>query len=140
MKILLIEDSKLLGIAVARKLAKAGYAVEIVLDGQEGLVRAKKSQPDLILLDMMLPTLVGTSVLRQLKLDALTRSIPVVVLSGLSEKNGEKLRQAGAAAYLEKSKVNLDGEGTALLLLIKSLLTKENDTQPLISAAASSGS
>jgi DNA-binding response OmpR family regulator len=139
MKILLIEDSKLLGIAIARKLAKAGYEVEIVLDGQEGLIRAQQNHPDLILLDMMLPTLVGASVLRQIKQDRLTSSIPVVVLSGLSERNGDKLKKAGAAAYLQKSRIDLDGDGAELLLVLKGLLTKEDDSEPLASAAVSSG-
>jgi CheY-like chemotaxis protein len=122
MTILLIEDSRLLRLAVTRILVKAGYHVISVGDGREGLQRAQDPCPDMILLDMMLPTLEGTSVLRQLKKNASTKAIPVVVLSGLSQKNGQKLLAEGAAGYLEKSKLDFDGDGTPLLSLLKSLL------------------
>ena len=100
MTILLIEDSRLLRLAVTRILVKAGYHVISVGDGREGLQRAQDLCPDMILLDMMLPTLEGTSVLRQLKKNALTKAIPVVVLSGLSQKNGQKFLADGAAGVI----------------------------------------
>jgi len=78
MKILVIEDSRLLRSAIERTLSRAGYEVVAVGDGQEGLWRAQDVRPDIILLDMMLPTMVGTGVLRQLKQDPLTTSIPDV--------------------------------------------------------------
>jgi sigma-B regulation protein RsbU (phosphoserine phosphatase) len=52
---------------------------------------------------MMLPTMEGTGVLRQLKQDPVTKSIPVIILSGLSQKNETKLKRAGASAYFQKS-------------------------------------
>jgi putative two-component system response regulator len=57
----------------------------------EALSVAHESHPDLILLDMMLPKLDGPSVLRALKADPLTAQIPVAVVTGLSQKNEEKL-------------------------------------------------
>jgi putative two-component system response regulator len=57
----------------------------------EALSVAHQSHPDLILLDMMLPKLDGPSVLRALKADPLTAQIPVAVVTGLSQKNEEKL-------------------------------------------------
>jgi putative two-component system response regulator len=57
----------------------------------EALSVAHQSHPDLILLDMMLPRLDGPSVLRALKADPLTAQIPVAVVTGLSQKNEEKL-------------------------------------------------
>ena len=61
MTILLIEDSRLLRLAVTRILVKAGYHVISVGDGREGLQRAQDLCPDIILLDMMLPTMEGTA-------------------------------------------------------------------------------
>jgi CheY-like chemotaxis protein len=122
MTILVIEDSRLLRLAITRILVKAGYHVISVGDGREGLQRAQDLCPDMILLDMMLPTLEGTSVLRQLKKDVSTKGIPVLVLSGLSQKNGQKLLADGAAGYLEKSKLDFEGEGSSLLSMLKSLL------------------
>lgn len=93
-------------------------------DGGEGLHRAKDMLPDLIRLDMMLPTMEGTALLRQLKQDPRTQLIPVIVLSGLSQKNENRLRLAGAAAYFEKSMLNLSGEGVPCLMLYQSLMTE----------------
>jgi len=121
MKILVIEDSRLLQIALSRTLAKAGHEVIAVGDGHEGLRRAQEAGPDMILLDMMLPTLEGTSVLRLLKENTLTKGIPVVVLSGLSQKNEQKLKENGAAGYLEKSVLNLNGDGAPLLSALNDL-------------------
>lgn len=121
MKILVIEDSRFLQLALSRMLGKAGHEVIAVGDGREGLRRAREVNPDLILLDMMLPTLEGTSVLRLLKKDALTTDIPVVVLSGLSQKNEQKLKENGAAGYLEKSLLDLNGDGYPFLSALNEL-------------------
>jgi CheY-like chemotaxis protein len=124
MTILVIEDSRLLRAAISRILAKAGYQVIAVGDGREGLSRAETICPDMILLDMMLPTMEGTAVLRQLKKNLVTREIPVVVLSGLSQKNGQKLLADGAAGYFEKSMLDFDGDGTPLVAALKPLLAR----------------
>lgn len=115
MTILLIEDSRLLRLAITKMLMKGGYAVTAVGDGEEGLRKAEQLSPSIILLDMMLPAMEGTTVLRRLKQNSVTQSIPVVVLSGLSQRNEEKLKAAGAAGYLEKSLLDFDGDGAALL-------------------------
>ncbi len=107
MKILLIEDSLFLRIVIEKSLTKAGHSVTSVADGREGLNAAHSSSPSLILLDMMLPGLDGTCVLKALKQDAATAQIPVVVLTGLSQRNEAKLKDAGATAYIEKSSLNL---------------------------------
>jgi CheY-like chemotaxis protein len=122
MTILVIEDSRFLRLALERILIKAGYHVVAVGDGQEGLLRAQDKRPDLILLDMMLPTLEGTEVLRQLKEDPITNHIPVIVLSGLSQKNEEKLKTAGAVAYFEKSLLNLDKDGSSLVQAVHNVV------------------
>src|ERR1700722_13973020 len=82
MKLLLIEDSRLQRTANGRALVKAGYDVIYAEDGEEGLLSARESMPDLILLDIMLPKVSGVDVLRALKGDALLKHIPVIVLSG----------------------------------------------------------
>ena len=106
MKILLIEDSKFQRIANGRALVKAGYSVLYAGDGEEGLRAARENIPDLILLDMMLPRVSGLDVLRALKVDALVKHIPVIVLSGLGQANEAKLLNEGAAAFLLKSSDN----------------------------------
>ena len=106
-----------------RSLSKAGYNVTSIGDGQQGLDLAQTTHPDLIILDMMLPTLEGTGVLRVLKKDPLTKLIPVVVLSGLSQKNEQKLKTAGATAYFEKSRLDLDNNSGALVSLVQELFS-----------------
>lgn len=102
MKILLVEDSKTIRLANESALHKAGYEVIAAEDGETALQMARETRPDLILLDMILPKLSGPEVLRRLKKNPATAGIPVVVLSSLSEKNRQKLIEAGAEDYLEK--------------------------------------
>jgi CheY-like chemotaxis protein len=101
-RILLVEDSKPIRLANESALHKAGYEVISAEDGETALQMAREKKPDLVLLDMILPKLSGPEVLRQLKKDSATAPIPVVVLSSLSEKNRQKLIEAGAEEYLEK--------------------------------------
>ena len=122
MSILVIDDSRFLRAAIARVLAKAGYSATGVADGREGLQLARTCCPDLILLDMMLPGLDGTGVLEALKQDPSTAHIPVIVLTALSQRNEMKLKSAGAAAYIEKSSLDLESDGNALVQYVKSML------------------
>jgi CheY-like chemotaxis protein len=128
MTILVIEDSRFLRTAMERILVRAGYQVIAAGDGQEGLRLAQKTSPQIILLDMMLPTLEGTSVLRRLKADPATKSIPVVILSGLSQKNEQRLKMAGAAAYFEKSKLSFDDDGKALVQAVRQACMQKQDS------------
>jgi CheY-like chemotaxis protein len=133
MTILVIEDSRFLRTAMERILVKAGYQVIGVGDGQEGLRLAQETNPQIILLDMMLPTLEGTSVLRRLKAESATKSIPVVILSGLSQKNEQKLKMAGAAAYFEKSKLSLEDDGKALVQAVRQASAQKDDALAAVS-------
>jgi|SRR5271167_3661810 len=102
-KILLVEDSKPILRENESALHRAGYEVICAEDGETALQMAQAQHPDLILLDMILPKMTGPEVLRRLKTEANTAEIPVVVLSSLSEKNRQRLMEAGAEEYLEKS-------------------------------------
>ena len=119
MKILVIEDSGFLRLAIGRVLQRCGYEVIGAPDGQAGLRAVRTEFPQLILLDMMLPELDGTGVLKQLKEDPSTAQIPVIVLTSLSQRNEEKLKEAGATAYLEKLALNLDRNAEPLIQVVK---------------------
>jgi len=118
MKILLVDDSKMQRIVVQRILAKAGHEVILAADGVEGLQTARQGLPDLILLDMMLPRLDGVGVLDALKKDSSMAHIPVIVMTGLSQRNEEKLKSAGAASFYQKSELGVDKGADALLQLV----------------------
>jgi DNA-binding response OmpR family regulator len=77
MKILLIDDSKVLQHIQQKVLVKAGYEVLSAKDGEEGLRIARESNPDLILLDIMLPKIAGQDVPRTFKRDSRMKHIPV---------------------------------------------------------------
>lgn len=122
MKILLVEDSKFLRLAAERALVRAGYEVCSAGDGEEALQVAGERLPDLILLDMLLPKMSGPDVLAALKKDSLTKAIPVVVLTGMSEKNADWLRNEGAVGFLEKSALELDKGSARLLEAVEKIL------------------
>jgi CheY-like chemotaxis protein len=123
-KILLVEDSKFLRLATERALAHAGYEVVSAGDGEQALRTAREKLPDLILLDMLLPKMSGPDVLRALKSDMVTASIPVVVLTGLSQKNAERLQEDGADGFLEKSALGLDQGAEALLVAVRDFVQR----------------
>jgi CheY-like chemotaxis protein len=101
--ILLVDDNVHLQIAFKKVLTSSGYRVELAGDGEEGLRLARSIRPDVILLDMLLPKLGGVEVLRALKADRATATIPVIALSGLPMSNETRLRRDGAISYLQKS-------------------------------------
>lgn len=126
--ILLVEDSRFLRIANERALVKAGYEVVSVADGETALLTARERRPNLILLDMMLPKLDGLEVLRALKHDPQTASIPVIVLTGLGPKNEWKLKKEGAVAYFTKSDSLLQDDSNTLLHLVEGVVGRREAT------------
>jgi CheY-like chemotaxis protein len=121
-KILLVDDSKFLRMATERALTRAGYEVSTAEDGPSVLESAKREKFDLILLDMLLPKMTGPEVLKALKKNAQTAGIAVVVFTGLSNKNAERLRQDGACAFLEKSELGLDKGSETFLAALAEIL------------------
>jgi CheY-like chemotaxis protein len=121
-KILLVDDSKFLRLATERALARAGYEVCSAMDGESALEVAREKQPDLILLDMLLPKMTGPDVLKALKKDPKTAGIAVVVFTGLSQKNAERLQQDGACAFLEKSALGVDKGCEAFLVALAGIV------------------
>lgn len=103
-KILMADDDAMLLNMYKERLGLAGYIIEATSNGEEMLARLKEFQPDIILLDIMMPKLDGYEVLASLKSDPATKDIPVVMLSALMRDfNREKAVEAGADDYLIKS-------------------------------------
>ncbi|MDQ2666799.1 MAG: response regulator transcription factor [Gemmatimonadota bacterium] len=99
--ILIIEDNVTYAGTLGANLEHEGYAVELAYSGADGLERAKASRPDLIVLDLMLPTMSGYSVLQRLRDAGL--ATPVLVMTALGTEE-EKLRgfALGADDYVVK--------------------------------------
>jgi CheY-like chemotaxis protein len=127
--VLLVEDSKFLRLANERALAQAGYSVIGAADGEEALRLAVDEAPDVIVLDMMLPKLSGPLVLQALKRNPATAPIPIIVLSSLPQKNEAKLKSEGAAAYLEKSKLDLGSGSASLAQAVHDVITSCSSQQ-----------
>jgi CheY-like chemotaxis protein len=121
--VLLIDDSTFLRRANERSLTKLGYRVITAADGEEGFRLAGEKLPDVIVLDLMLPKLGGPQLLQMLKESPRTAAIPVIVLSGLSQKNDQKLLAGGAAAYLEKSTLDFSHASNPLAETIGRVLS-----------------
>ena len=91
---------------------------------------AREKNPDVIVLDMMLPGISGPDLLRILKQDPGTSSIPVIVLSSLSRTNEAKLKAEGAALYLEKSLLGVETGCAPLIRAIEGVLSGANEVRP----------
>ena len=102
-RILVIDDSDDSRELIGRFLVRAGYEVMAAVDGQDGLAKALAADPDLILLDIMMPGMDGYEVCNTLKKEAETRDIPVIFLSALGESR-DKIRglEIGGADYITK--------------------------------------
>ncbi len=121
MRVLVVDDEPDIANLIQIYLEKEGYFVIKAYDGEEALKLARKEKPDLITLDIMMEGMDGFEVLRRLKADTNTASIPVVVLSAvLDEEKGYRL---GAADYLAKS---IDQD--KLTYTINRLLKQTEDT------------
>jgi two-component system phosphate regulon response regulator PhoB len=84
--ILIVEDEIDFGGIVALNLTRAGFSTIVAKTGEAGLEAARTRRPDLILLDLMLPDVQGTEVVRRLKADASTRMIPIIMATARGEE------------------------------------------------------
>jgi class 3 adenylate cyclase len=102
-QILVIDDNASNRDLLARQLARDGHAVETVASGREGLALVGERSFDLILLDVLMPEMIGYEVLSKLKHDARTAEIPVIMISALDEMESiVRCIEAGAVDYLPK--------------------------------------
>src|SRR3989338_7408168 len=107
-KILFIEDEAVIHKTLSDVLEKDNFQVLSALDGEIGLRLAKEKNPDLILLDLVLPKMDGFEVLKNLKADPATKAIPVIVLTNLEQMEDiQKAIDLGARTYLVKSNYDL---------------------------------
>jgi len=101
--ILLIEDTGNILENLTEYLEMEGYKVLIAKDGKEGVDLARKTPPDLIICDVLMPVMDGYDVLRELKSSLKTSIIPIIVSSSLGEEEDKlKALELGADVYLTK--------------------------------------
>ena len=106
--ILCIEDDRFIGEMYVRSLKKAGYEVDWVVDGNDGLITARNKQYDVILLDVMLPERRGTDILDALRggKEDLIPKTHVIVLTNFQQDDESRIAmQKHADAYLIKAEI-----------------------------------
>lgn len=101
--VLIVEDEAPLVTLLRYNLEKQGFRVEDVGDGSEALTRIAESQPDLLLLDWMLPTMSGIEVCRQVRRRPATRTLPIIMLTARAEdQDAVRGLDTGADDYITK--------------------------------------
>ena len=102
-KILSIDDSKMVHMVVSKALKPYPITLLTAADGEEGVAKALREKPDLILLDITMPVLDGIETLIKLRETAETREIPVLMLSADNSRDRhEQARQLGALSFISK--------------------------------------
>lgn len=107
-KILCIEDEHFISELYTRALTKAGYEVDVQLDGHKGLAAAQSDKYDIILLDLMIPNLTGIEVLRRLRDPKETPRLhaKVIITTNLEQRDDVKAAiEAQADGYLVKAEI-----------------------------------
>lgn len=107
-KILFVDDDNFLRKVYEAELKEKNFDVILAQDGEEGLEKAQLEDPDLIILDMIMPKKSGFEVLTELQRNQKTRNIPVIILSNLGQEDDKKKGiDLGAVDYLIKDNITL---------------------------------
>jgi CheY-like chemotaxis protein len=102
-RILITDDEPDIVKVVKFRLIKMGYEVTVATNGKEGLEAVKLTKPDLVLLDYRMPFLNGDEVCKEIKKDASTRHIPVILMTASTQNTvGENIQTMGADDYILK--------------------------------------
>jgi DNA-binding response OmpR family regulator len=121
-RILVVDDEDSVRQLFQIVLQHEGYDVLLATNGAEALIAAHREQPDLIILDWMMPVMDGLSALKQLRADAATRQIPIVMLTARqSDRDTTAALVHGADVYLTKP-----FEPQEVLSVISRLLPEES--------------
>lgn len=108
-KILLVEDDAVLLKAVSEALGQDGFEVLTAIDGETGIKSIEESNPDLVILDIILPKKNGYEIMEYLKLKPELSSIPVVILTNLEgAQDVERMLALGARAFLVKANYTIE--------------------------------
>ena len=104
MKALIVEDEEILAKVLEEKLKKANFNVQIAENGEKAISITKNFNPDIILLDLMLPKIDGFEVLKEIKKDNDTKLIPVIAITNLADDDHiKKALQLGVVDYFVKA-------------------------------------
>lgn len=102
-RVLVVEDEEALATLLEYNLKKENFDATVATDGEEALIKIDESQPDIVILDWMLPNLSGIEVCRQIRARPETKNLPVIMLTARSEE-ADRIRglEIGADDYITK--------------------------------------
>jgi CheY-like chemotaxis protein len=105
-KILFIEDEHFISELYSRAMVRGGYDVTPVIDGQEALTAAKTNQYDIILLDIMVPNMTGTEILRHLRAEVPDLKAKILITTNLEQKEASRKEiESQADGYIIKAEI-----------------------------------
>jgi DNA-binding response OmpR family regulator len=107
-KILIIDDEVSIVKAYSEHLHRKGYDIEFAFEGKEGLEKAKKFNPDLILLDIIMPGMDGISTLREFRKNRKTKTTPVIILTNLESREDIVEAMKEGSLYFVKANFALE--------------------------------
>jgi len=120
-KVLLIEDDPLIYRLYQKLFSLEGFEIELAENGQLGLEKLKTFHPDILLMDIMMPTMNGIEMLTQLKSNPDTKDIPVIVLTNIADMNITQMALSkGAILCIIKSQT----EPADVISSVKAVLAK----------------
>jgi DNA-binding response OmpR family regulator len=122
-KILLAEDEEMISTAYKEGFSYLGYDIVVACDGAEAIEAIKASMPDILLLDVIMPTMNGFEALEVIRANSKLKTLPIVMLTNLSQPSDrQRALELGATDYLIKSDITLK----ELVVRILEVLAKAN--------------
>ena len=134
-KIFIIEDDEVVAAIYKDKLEAEGYRVEVAHDGESGYLRLEAFEPDLLLLDMMVPKMAGVDILKKLRGKNSSSHFPIIGFSG-SEELLEEAKRLGATRVLSKGEY-VSSQIVARITEVLAGLRKVGESEALIIDALS---
>ncbi len=127
-RILLVDDEEDLVAALSVRLEASGFEVLVATDGLEALKKSRTDNPDLIVLDLMLPKMDGYKVARLLKFDKRYSHIPILILTARGQDSDREMsRKVGADDYMVKPFASSE-----LISRLRKLLAKSENAEQKI--------
>ena len=103
-KILLVEDEEIMIDLLQRKLTREGYEISVARDGIEGLEKMRKTKPDLVLLDIIMPNMGGFEVMEEMAKEKELKKIPVIIIYNSGQPvELDRAKKLGAKDWLIKT-------------------------------------
>jgi CheY-like chemotaxis protein len=130
-KVLLIEDDPMIYRLYQKLFSLEGFEIELAENGQLGLKKLETFHPDILLMDIMMPTMNGLEMLTQLKTDPNTKDIPVVVLTNIADMNITQMALSkGAILCIIKSQTEPEDVVNSVRAVLQRSIQSNDQEQP----------